>query len=456
MEDHHHWLASHVEEVTQMLEGKVEFDIGQVLTEMIEKAIVLKMPVEEVKGDIIERYFDAHMAKHAPQRDLAELSLKEWNVKLFCKVTSVNPKEVKVNGTTKQIFYGLLSDQSGTLPFTAWSEFKLNKGDTVRIQNAYTKDWQGTPQVQLGDRTKVEKTDEELEVSNVPIGKTSTKARAPSKEYNVLEFRDGLSNISAKVRIISIEPHEINVNGGKKTIFNGIAADTTGKCRFTAWKDFNINSNDALAIKGCYIKSWKGLPDLQIDDNAQIDNLPDETLPLKEELESDNKLSITQLTKIGGSTGVAIEGIVLDIKKGSGLIHRCPECKRVLQKSMCMVHGKQEGVADLRVKAVVDDGTGTLSVVISKNATEKVLSRSLEDCEALIYKSRNFDIINEELLTKLIAQPIQVHGNVITDDYGLMMICNDVELIEIDVKTEATKLLEALASDGGFGYDNNT
>ena len=146
----------------------------------------------------------------------------------------------------------------------------------------------------------------------------------------------------------------------------------------------------------------------------------------------------------------------MDIKKGSGLIYRCPECKRVLQKSMCMVHGKQEGVADLRVKAIVDDGTGTLSVVISKTATEKLLNRSLEDCEALVFKSRNFDIINEELLTKLIAQPIQVHGNVITDDYGLMMICNDVELIELDVKTEAAKLLEALASDGGFSYDNNT
>jgi replication factor A1 len=188
----------------------------------------------------------------------------------------------------------------------------------------------------------------------------------------------------------------------------------------------------------------------------QINKLSDDKLPLLADLASDRKLMINELSELGGVTGAAVEGMVLDIKKGSGLIYRCSECKRVLQKNMCMVHGKQEGVPDLRIKAVIDDGTGTLSTVIAKEVTEKILERSLEDCESLIYKTRNLEIINEELINKLIAQPVRVHGNIIIDDYGLMMICNDAELIEIDVKTEATKLLESLASEGGYSYASNT
>ena len=81
-----------------------------------------------------------------------------------------------------------------------------------------------------------------------------------------------------------------------------------------------------------------------------------------------------------------------------------------------------------------------MSAVIDKNATEKILDKSLVECETLIAKTRNPDIINDELIKILIAQPIRVYGNVISDDYGLMMICNDAELIKIDLKIEAAKL----------------
>jgi replication factor A1 len=458
MEDHNHWLASHIEDVTQMLDGKVEYDIGEVLTEMTEKAIVLKMPVEDVKSDIIDRYFDEHMTNHAPLRHLSELSTKERNVKLICKITSVNPKEVKVKGETKQIFYGLLADQTGTLPFTAWHDFGLAKGDVVQIMNAYTTEWQNDPQINLGDKSKVMKSSEDIEVSWKPLNDSIAKNNGSCKSYKVIDFQDGLSNIAVEVRVLSIETREVNVKGTKKTIFNGMIADGSGKSRFTAWADIGLHQNDAVKMSGGYIKSWRGLPDFQVDERTVIEKLDDESLPPLAELEVDRELSISEVTKLGGSTGAAVDGIVLDIKKGSGLIYRCPECKRVLQKNMCMVHGKQDGVVDLRVKATLDDGTGTMSVVIDKNGTEKIVGKSVQECEAVVFKTRNFELINDELFKALIAQPVRVHGNVITDDYGLMMICNDVELVKIDVKTEAAKLLDSIASEseGGYSYASHT
>ena len=42
---------------------------------------------------------------------------------------------------------------------------------------------------------------------------------------------------------------------------------------------------------------------------------------------------------------------------------------------------------------------------------------------------------------KLFAKPILVRGNVISDEFGLMMIVNDAKIAPIDVKEEATHLL---------------
>jgi len=300
MEDHHHWLASHIEEVTQMLEGKVEYDIGEVLTEMNEKCIVLKQPVEDVKFDIINRYFDEYMNKHAPQRYLSDLSSKEWNVKLLCKITSINPKEVKIKGESKQIFYGLLADNSGTLPFTAWRDFGLKNGDVIQITNAYTSEWQNDPQVNLGDKTKVAKSNEELEVSWKPLNSSVSKNNGSCKNYNVIEFTDGLSNIAVKVRILSLESREVNVNGSKKTIYNGIVADESGKSRFTAWTDLGLDQNDTVKLSGGYIKSWRGLPDLQLDERTEVEKLAGDSLPSLEELQAGRELSISEVTKLGG------------------------------------------------------------------------------------------------------------------------------------------------------------
>jgi replication factor A1 len=351
-----------------------------------------------------------------------------------------------------------LADKTGTLPFTAWRDFGLKNGDVIQITNAYTSEWQNDPQVNLGDKTKVAKSNEELEVSWKPLNSSVSKNNGSCKNYNVIEFTDGLSNIAVKVRILSLESREVNVNGSKKTIYNGIVADESGKSRFTAWTDLGLDQNDTVKLSGGYIKSWRGLPDLQLDERTEVEKLAGDSLPSLEELQAGRELSISEVTKLGGVTGAAVRGVVLDIKKGSGLIYRCPECKRVLQKNMCMVHGKQEGVVDLRVKATLDDGTGTLSVVIDKSGTEKIVGKSVEECEELVFKTRNFELINDELFKTLIAQPVRVHGNVITDDYGLMMICNDVELVKIDVKSEAAKLLESLASesDGGYSYAGYT
>jgi replication factor A1 len=269
-----------------------------------------------------------------------------------------------------------------------------------------------------------------------------------SRECKIKDIsaRERLGNLTVTARVLSVEAKEIQVGEGEppKTIYKGILGDGTGKIQFTAWHDFNLNKGDVIKIIGGYVKSWRGLLQLNFDERARVEREADDALPSIEEIDIERPISIGELIERGGATGVVIEGVVLDVRSGSGLIFRCPECNRVLQKGVCMIHGKAEGVPDLRVKAIIDDGTGALTAILDKSITERILGKSLEECKKLAQEKMDYDIIKDELTNLLVAKPIRVRGNVTSDEFGLMTVGATATLIERDVKHEAEKMLEDL------------
>ena len=123
-----------------------------------------------------------------------------------------------------------------------------------------------------------------------------------------------------------------------------------------------------------------------------------------------------------------VRGTLVDVREGSGLIMRCPDCRRVLQKGTCRVHGKVKGVDDLRIKAILDDGTSSLNVVFGKELTEKLLGLNMEEAIKLTMEERNPELIKEMADEKLFARTLEIRGMVRSDDFGPMMIAKEVEL----------------------------
>ena len=136
--------------------------------------------------------------------------------------------------------------------------------------------------------------------------------------------------------------------------------------------------------------------------------------------------------------------MVVDVKPGSGLIFRCPECKRVTNKGECKLHGRVEGVPDLRTKAVVDDGTNTLTAILNRELTEKIIGRNIDECIKLAKEAMNTERIADEISEKLTATPMQVRGNVMADEFGLTMIASVVEDVKVDVESDAKAMLDGL------------
>jgi len=142
--------------------------------------------------------------------------------------------------------------------------------------------------------------------------------------------------------------------------------------------------------------------------------------------------------------GAVIKGVIIDIRPGSGLVLRCPQCNRVIQKGACSIHGKVEGEHDLRIKAILDDGTGALTAIINRELTEKLLGKDLEAAKKDAMKAMNTEVIFEELREKLMIETVRATGRVTSDDFGLMLLVDDIEPYKPDLEKEARALLGEL------------
>jgi replication factor A1 len=153
---------------------------------------------------------------------------------------------------------------------------------------------------------------------------------------------------------------------------------------------------------------------------------------------------VDELERVGGAFDVLVKGTIVDVKKGSGLIQRCPQCNRLVQNKLCRLHGKVEGQYDLRIKAVVDDGAGAITAVLNKDITEELVGITLEQAIKDAREAMDPEVVMEKVEERLLARPVEVRGNVISDDYGLMMIVSEAKLSVPEVRNEAANLLAEL------------
>ena len=356
-------------------------------------------------------------------------------VKLKAKVISINSATSYINGDEKKRFYGILGDETGTIPFSAWNKdlSEIEKGDVVWIESALVREWNGTPQIRISSKTEISKVDEEMEVR-------SSSRRAAADEAYLADISDG-DRVAIKARILSIEEREITIRGESRTIYSGIMADETAKVPFTAWKDFGLRTGDLIRVDGAYVRSWKGVPQINIDEGMEIEKL-DEEFPSIEELDAGKRMRIEEIEGKTGMTDVIFEGTVLQIRQGSGLIFRCPECRRVLTDGICPVHGDVDGVPDLRTKAVIDDGTGAINAIIGRKLTEKILGKDVDDCVKEAQKKMEKGIIAKQIKERLLLMPVSIRGNLVMDDNGYTLIATDVDIIKGDAAEKAMQLIE--------------
>ncbi|KAA0015211.1 MAG: hypothetical protein FE041_00570 [Thermoplasmata archaeon] len=411
-------MMEEIEEIIEEILEQIDANRSDVEKDL-KKFIDYGVPLEHAKEAILHKY-----GVILKERKLINIKPNERGICTVAKVIAIDEREVEVRGSKRKIYRGLLGDETAVLPFTAWKDFHIGKGDVIKIRNASSSEWEGQPRLSLSEWSEVEKVDHDIDL-----------VKRPPQRYNLIDLRAGLSNVEVRGRIVEVEQREVNIAEETKKVFSGIMEDETARIRFTAWKDFELASGDVIKIKGAYVRSWRGAPQLIFDENSEVEKI-------EEEIRYEQKVvPLYKVVEAGGGIDLCIEGVVLEIRKDSGIIFRCPKCNRRIREGICEEDGNVEGIPDLRIKALVDDGTGAVDVILNRELSEKILGKSMDDYLAVAKEAMDYGVVYEEIVNKLIAHPLRIVGDSIQSGLIVTIFAKDVELLAIDAEKDAEELL---------------
>jgi len=141
-----------------------------------------------------------------------------------------------------------------------------------------------------------------------------------------------------------------------------------------------------------------------------------------------------------GDDSDEVEGALVDIQSGSGLIKRCPEddCTRVLQNGRCSEHGQVDGEFDLRIKAVLDDGDAVQEVIFNEEATAELTGIGLDEAKEMAQDALDTTVVGEEMADRIVGRYYRVRGPTL----GRYVLADDFEeLSGADDTVDAESLL---------------
>jgi replication factor A1 len=248
------------------------------------------------------------------------------------------------------------------------------------------------------------------------------------------DIHTGDAGITVIANVVDPQYREIVTQRGNVAVISGMLEDATARLHFTAWVDipdiFNVKT---IVARDVYVKSFHGMPGININEKTVLEEYQGivGAYVRKPRLLGD-------LIRTDGACDVETEGDVLSLRPGSGIIERCPTCSRVMQKGQCRAHGKLEGVQDLRIKAVLDDGTGSIICVLDRPLTEKIVGVTLEELAARPEKAY------ETIRASMVGTPLIMAGNLTKGDYGMIMVATSVDRPTDDAAIQARVLLGGL------------
>ncbi|MDL5363574.1 replication factor A [Halalkalicoccus sp. NIPERK01] len=188
----------------------------------------------------------------------------------------------------------------------------------------------------------------------------------------------------------------------------GLLGDPSGTLKFTKWAKSDLpelEEGGVYRLENVVTDEYQGRYSVKLNRTTGITELD-------EELEVGNDES-------------EIEGALVDVQSGSGLIKRCPEegCTRVLQNGRCSEHGEVEGEFDLRIKGVIDDGREVQEVIFDQEATEEVAGITLEEAKQMAMDALDTTVVADEIRSQLLGRYYRITG----PTFGRYVLADAVE-----------------------------
>ncbi len=143
---------------------------------------------------------------------------------------TVNKKD---GSGTLDMVKGRLADDTGTIGFACFGEFEHPVGTLLKIEGAAIRRFRNNPELNIGDRTKVEIYHDS--------GFASLDDLEASSVMQIGQLRDGSSDVSITVQLTSWGSRSFTgQDGAEKTVWGGDAVDPTGTCRSVSYTHLTL------------------------------------------------------------------------------------------------------------------------------------------------------------------------------------------------------------------------
>lgn len=402
----------------------------------------IDVPVEDIESRLDELITKFKVPSNEAQRSVTNYFLKKYSIPKnefytrqaepqLTKIIDIseNGQWANIKARVVQLWenthesisqVGLLGDETGIIKFTEWKNAELpglEQGESYLFRSVVVGEYNGKFQVQLNRNTSIEKLDEAIGVG----GGDFIPAARESELRNISDLAGGQwATVKGKVVQLWENSHESIEQAG-------LIGDPTGVIKFTNWASSELpdmEEGKSYMLKNVVVNEWGGKIQIQLNRSSSI-----------EELDEDIKV---------GSLTSTYFGAMVDIQTGSGLIKRCPECKRALVKGACPEHGKVKGEYDLRIKAVLDSGTSTQDILINRELTEELAGLSLNTAIAMAADALDPGVVLDNLKHELVGRYYTVTGHKL-DRYILVDSINPKTSLDREMLDEMLSLNETLA-----------
>lgn len=378
-------VHQHATEIHEQFSDTLDISVEEVEERLDTLVNEYRVPAEEARRSVTSSYLDEagmdrdELGGESEERTIESIEVPEQWVDLTVEVLQLwEPRSESI----AQV--GLLGDETGTIKFTAWATSdlpELDEGGVYRLENLVTDEYEGRFSVKLNRTTSIDELDEEIDVPE-------SGGASEEREIAEIDAPEEWIDLTAKVTQLW-EPRSESVGQV------GLLGDPTGTTKFTKW-------------------AKSDLPELEEGEVYRLTNL------VTDEYEGQFSVKLNRTTGIEeideeievGDDSTTIEGALVDVQRGSGLIKRCPEddCTRVLQNGRCSEHGEVEGEFDLRVKAVIDDGNEVHETIFDEEATEELADITLDEAKEMAMDALDTTVVADEIRGTILGNYYRVTG----------------------------------------------
>ncbi|MDS0292952.1 Single-stranded DNA binding protein [Halogeometricum luteum] len=421
-----------VDEHAEELASTLGVDKAEVKSDL-ENLLSYSVPIDEAKQSIRRKHGGDSGASAAPtSKDVADVDTDDGNVTVTVRVLTVGKRSIRYQGEEQTIREGELADATGKISYTAWQDFGFEAGDSVTVGNANVREWDGKPELNLGQSTTVAVETEPVETAHEAGGDT-----------DLVDLRAGDRGRNVEVRVLESEERVISGRDGDTTIRSGVVADESARLPFTDWGARpELREGEAFRFEDAYVREFRGVPQVNLSEFTTV-------TPLSRDVEVNEdapRMRIDEAVGSGGMFDVEVVGNLLEVRDGSGLIERCPDCGRVLQNGQCRQHGDVDGEDDMRVKAIIDDGHGTVTAVLDRDLTEELYGAPMADAMEAAREAMDKEVVADEIRNRVVGREFRVRGNLSVDDYGANLEATEFEETGDDPADRAAAVLSEVSA----------